>query len=77
MPTVYRIGSFRLHFYSNGGREPPHVHVRRGNDKCKFWLSPVRLDYNRGMKAHELTNLAEIIRAHEDEILDKWYDYFS
>ncbi len=49
MPTVYRYKGFRLHFYSNESDEPPHVHVRRGNDSCKFWLRPVRLAYNDGM----------------------------
>jgi hypothetical protein len=28
MPTLLRIGSFRFHFYSDEGSEPPHVHVR-------------------------------------------------
>lgn len=77
MPTVYRIGRFRLHFYSNEGREPPHVHVRRGDDTCKFWLPPTRLAYNRGMKTRELTRLEHFIRAHKDQILEKWYEYFS
>jgi len=26
--TVRRIGSFRFHFYSDEGTEPPHIHVR-------------------------------------------------
>ena len=43
MPTVYRYKGFRLHFYSDEGHEPPHIHVRRGDDTCKFWLRPVRL----------------------------------
>ncbi|MFH1111411.1 MAG: DUF4160 domain-containing protein [Planctomycetota bacterium] len=30
--------------FSGEGRELPHVHVRRGEDNCKFWLQPL----NRG-----------------------------
>lgn len=77
MPTVYRFRAFRLHFFSNEGQEPPHIHVRRGDDTCKFWLRPVRLAYNDGMRVDELTQLERFIRAHEDDIEDKWYDYFS
>jgi hypothetical protein len=36
MPTVYRYKGFRLHFYSDEGHEPPHIHVPRGDDACKF-----------------------------------------
>jgi len=43
MPTIYRWNGFRFHFYSNEGREPPHVHVRRAEDSCKFWLNTVVL----------------------------------
>lgn len=38
MPTVLRVGRFRFHFYSNEGREPPHIHVRASEGECKFWL---------------------------------------
>jgi hypothetical protein len=48
MPTVLRIGNFRFHFYSDEGREPAHIHVRRGNTECKFWLDPVSIARNKG-----------------------------
>ena len=40
MPTVLRIGSFRFHFYSDEGNEPPHMHVATPDGECKFWLKP-------------------------------------
>jgi hypothetical protein len=31
-----RIGRFRYFFFSNEGREPPHIHVKAGDDEAKF-----------------------------------------
>jgi hypothetical protein len=47
MPTVLWIGSYRFHFYANDRREPPHVHVERGDATAKFWLNPVRFQRGR------------------------------
>ncbi len=34
MPTIYRVGPYRVYFFAHENqatREPPHVHVRSGN----------------------------------------------
>jgi hypothetical protein len=49
MPTVLRIGSFRFHFYSDEGNEPPHIHVAAPDGECKFWLEPISLASNKGV----------------------------
>ncbi len=36
MPTVLKIGSFRFHFYSDEGNEPPHIHVATPDGECKL-----------------------------------------
>lgn len=38
-PTVLRVGSYRLFFFS---REEPrmHIHVAHPEGEAKFWLSP-------------------------------------
>ena len=76
MPTIYRYKGFRFHFFSGEGREPPHVHIRRGEDDCKFWLQPVELAYNDGMKTHELTELRRVVEEHCEDFLRKWHEYF-
>jgi len=50
MPTILRIGSYRFHFYSDEGKEPPHIHIEYGASECKFWLSPISLAGNKGIK---------------------------
>ena len=48
MPTVMRIGPYRLHFYSREDHEPPHIHVTRDDLEAKFWLRPVSMATNGG-----------------------------
>ena len=44
-PLVLQRGGLRFLIFSREGSEPPHVHVRRGGARAKFWLEPVRLIY--------------------------------
>ena len=76
MPTIFRWKGFRFHFFSDEGHEPPHVHIRRAEDSCKFWLRPVELVYNHGMTTNEVGVLEGIIRDHRDEFERKWHEYF-
>lgn len=41
MPTVARVGPYRLFFFGNEGFEPPHVHVQRDRRVAEVWLQPV------------------------------------
>lgn len=77
MPTILRYKGFRFHFYSNEGHEPPHVHVRKAEDSCKFWLQPVELAYNTGMTSSVLSELETVVREHRDEFERKWHEYFG
>ena len=36
MPTVLRIGPYRIYFWSHEPNEPPHVHVDRDANSAKF-----------------------------------------
>ena len=38
MPTILLILGWRLFFYTNEGNEPIHVHCRKGDLECKYWL---------------------------------------
>lgn len=56
-PTVLQSGPYRLFFFSSDRGEPIHVHVARDRKAAKFWLQPVRLEYNHGFAAPELTKV--------------------
>ncbi|MDY6877008.1 MAG: DUF4160 domain-containing protein [Chloroflexota bacterium] len=77
MPTVLRVGPYRVYFYSHGPNEPPHVHVDQDDQSAKFWIGPVALARNLGFRANELRKIEPILAKHEQELLEAWYDHFG
>jgi len=77
MPTVLEIGPYRFFFFSNENREPPHIHVKAGENESKFWLDPVRLATNHGFRLRELNEIERLIREHQAQLLEAWNGYFS
>jgi hypothetical protein len=77
MPTVLRIGRYRFHFYSNEGQEPPHIHVKAGNDQAKFWLDPVVLAANYGFRGHELNEIEDLVEEHQATLLGAWNEHLG
>jgi len=76
MPTIARIGPYRIYFYSQDRREPPHVHVDRDAHTAKFWLVPVELDYNIGFRPKELRDVRRLVLEQASEFLEDWYENF-
>ena len=77
MPTILRVGPYRVYFYSHEPNEPPHVHVDRDDQSAKFWIGPVTLARNLGFRAKELGKIERILTEHEQAFLGAWYDYFG
>ena len=80
MPTVFSQDGFRFYFYSNEGdpRERLHIHVRRGEDRAKVWLSPnVVLAESAGFNAKDLRVLLEMARARRADIERAWNEHFG
>jgi hypothetical protein len=77
MPTCLRVGPYRLFFYCNDVMEPAHIHVERENSRAKFWLEPVRLEWNRGFSRHEIGEVRRIVERNRDRLLRCWDDYFN
>ncbi len=79
MPTVVYLRGWRLHFYSNEGNEPIHIHAQKGEKDCKYWLDVA--DYNiREAYAYNMnskdTREVKIILQNFDEIVETWNHYF-
>ncbi len=72
MPTVLLIRGFKFFFFSQEGNEPAHIHVNKGGGAAKFWLNPVKLEYNDGFKKQELRAIIEILERHEAELIRAW-----
>jgi hypothetical protein len=77
MPTILRVGPYRLYFYSHEPNEPPHVHIDRDKLSTKFWLEPVSLASHLGFSAKELRKLQSIVQENQQALLEAWYGYFS
>ena len=77
MPTSLRIGPYRFFFYAGDRDEPPHTHVQRDTAEAKFWLSPVRLAWNRGFSSAELRRVENITEENEIRLIDSWNEYFD
>jgi hypothetical protein len=77
MPTVLRLGPYRIFFHSGDRVEPPHVHVAREDSEAKFWLAPVRLHKNDGFRSAELQRIAALVEANEQRLLEAWHGYFN
>lgn len=76
-PTVLQSGPYRLFFFSSDRGEPVHVHVTRDRKTAKFWLEPVRLEYNHGFSVTELRKVENVVRDNEAQLVQAWHDYFQ
>jgi hypothetical protein len=74
MPTVLRIGSFRFHFYSDEGSEPPHIHVRTPDGECKFWLEPISLASVNGIKSADVRVIERLVFEHQSLLLSAYHE---
>lgn len=77
MPTIARIGPYRVFFYSADGAEPPHVHIERDAAIAKFWLAPVRFARSRRFTAGELASVERMVDDREQSFLEAWNEYFG
>ncbi len=77
MPTILRIGPYRLFFYASDREEPIHVHVERGECLAKFWVDPVRLQKSIGFRRSEISRIAKIVYQYQGEIKEAWNEYFG
>jgi Domain of unknown function (DUF4160) len=77
MPTVLRVGSYRLAFYSSDGSEPPHVHIISAEGQAKFWLDPISLARSTAVSPHELRRIEAIVSDNRGRLLRSWHEYFD
>jgi Domain of unknown function (DUF4160) len=77
MPTILRQGGFRFFFYSNENKEPPHIHIEKGDATAKIWLNPIELEYNYGFNSRELNQILRIIIDYQNTLIKSWNDYFG
>jgi hypothetical protein len=38
LPTILFVMGWRFFFYANEGNEPIHIHCKKGESECKYWM---------------------------------------
>ncbi len=76
MPTILRVGQYRIFFYSDEGNEPTHAHIESAEKRAKFWLVPIELTWNDGYRSGELKEIEAILNEHLSTLVREWNDYF-
>ncbi|MCX5963323.1 MAG: DUF4160 domain-containing protein [Cyanobacteria bacterium] len=77
MPTLLTVGPDRFFCYAGDRDEPPHVHVERHKDEANLWLSPARLQSNRGFNRTEINRIQTLVDEHEKQLMEGWNDFFN
>lgn len=79
MPTILLLLGWRLFFYANEGHEPIHVHCKKGDMECKFWLYVDAYDiseaYGYNMTPRARKEVRKIIFQHFEYIVDQWQEF--
>ena len=70
MPTVLKVGPYRLFFYSGDGHEPPHIHIERDQRIAKFCLRPVKLAEAGWLRSAEIREIERIVLEHNAMLLE-------
>ncbi|MFH1075557.1 MAG: DUF4160 domain-containing protein [Pseudomonadota bacterium] len=79
MPTILVILGWRLFFYANEGNEPIHVHCRKDEMECKYWLDRETYDieeaFSYSMSEKNKRQIRKIIYDHFEYIELQWDDF--
>lgn len=75
MPRIQLPGPYHIYFVSFDCHEPPHVHVTRERMEAKIWLTPISVAHNYGFARKELNRIERLLVAHQEAILEAWYEH--
>ena len=79
MPTVLLVEGWRFFFYSDERNEPMHVHVRKAEKECKYWIDSegfdIREQYAYNMNQRDKRQVRRIIFEHFDSLVTAWNDF--
>ncbi len=79
MPTILLIFGWRLYFYANEGNEPIHIHCRKGDMECKFWLDSDNSDvieaFSYNMNSRDKREIIKIVYEYYEFIESEWVQF--
>jgi len=81
MPTILMIQGWRVFFYSNEQAEPIHVHARKAEAECKYWirsgLYEIEEAWSYNLTPQLRREIRRIIFDHLELIVRKWLKSFG
>jgi hypothetical protein len=76
MPTILLVMGWRFFFYSNEQNEPIHVHCRKAEKECKYWLDrknfALEQAYSYNMNNKDRRQVKKIIFEYFEFIEREW-----
>lgn len=76
MPTILLVMGWRFFFYSNEKNEPIHIHCRRAEKECKYWLDTrnfaLQEAYSYSMNNKDKREVKKIIFEYFEFIEQEW-----
>ena len=76
MPTILYVNGWRFFFYTNEANEPIHVHCKKGDMECKYWLDrdkfAIEEAYSYNMNNSERRSVKKIIFEYFEFIESEW-----
>lgn len=79
MPTVLFVKGWRFFFYANERGEPIHVHCRKAEAECKYWLLVDEFDleeaYAYGLSGRDRREVRQILFEHFEQIEAEWHRF--
>jgi len=81
MPTILFVMGWKFFFYSNEMNEPIHVHCRKGDKECKYWLDRKNFDIREAfcfnMNDKDRRKVKKIIFEYFEFIEEKWAEFLK
>ncbi len=79
MPTILYVRGWRFFFYSNERNEPIHIHCKKAEKECKYWLDRANFDvaeaYGYRMTSRDKREVKKLIFEKIDYIESEWDNF--
>jgi hypothetical protein len=79
MPTIIFIWGWQFYFFPNEGNEPIHIHARKAEKTCKYWLDienqEITEEYTFSMTPSDKRKVKAVILENFEYIVEQWNKY--
>ena len=81
MPTILLVKGWRFFFYSNEGNEPIHIHCKKAEKECKYWLDcenyALLEAYSYNMNSKDKREVKRIVFEYFEFVESEWNKFYG